>query len=299
MDWLNYHHFLYFYVVAREGSISAASEILRLAPSTISVQIKTLEETLDQQLFERVGRNLVLTEQGRTAYSYAEEIFSLGQEMMDTFRSRPTGRPTRLNVGVADVLWKDIAYQLIEPATQLENGVRLACREGTHDELLGALALHQVDVVLADAPIGPTVSIKAFNHQLGQCGVVIMASPGFVAKHGSEFPENLASAPFLMPTEKTALRRHLDQWFESEEAKPNIVAEFDDSALMIQFGANGMGAFPVPSIVAEDVATRYDVIELGRAERVQQSFFAITVDRKIKHPGVQAICTAAKQQIFH
>ncbi len=298
MDWLNYHHFLYFYMVAREGSISQASEILRLAPSTISVQIKTLEETIGEDFFERSGRNLVLTERGRVAYSYAEEIFGLGQEMLDTFRSQPTGRPFRLHVGVCDVLWKDIAHQLLDPALKMERPVHLICREGSQDELLAELAIHNVDVVLADAPIGPAVNIKAFNHLLGHCGVSILASEKFVAEYGTEFPRCLDSSPFLMPTEKTALRRHLEQWFESEGIHPHIVAEFDDSALMTTFGSAGVGALPVPSVVETDIAEQFGLRRLGSAERVQQNFYAISVERRIKHPAVQAICDAARQSVF-
>lgn len=298
MEWLNYHHFLYFYMVAREGGISNACEVLRLAPSTVSVQIKTLEDALGEDLFERSGRSLVLTERGQVAYSYAEEIFGLGQEMLETFHSQPTGRPVRLRVGVCDVLSKDIAHQLLEPALQLDPGVHLICREGTQDELLAELAIHNVDVVLADAPIGPTVNIKAFNHLLGHCGAIILASEAFVSEYGHEFPRCLDGAPFLMPTSRSAFRRHLEQWFESVEVSPQVVGEFDDSALMATFGAAGVGAFASPSVVEHDVSRQFGVQILGVAERVQQSFYAISVERKIKHPAVQAICDAARQTVF-
>lgn len=298
MDWLNYHHLLYFYVVAREGTISAASELLNLAPSTISVQIKTLEEALDTPLFERQGRNLVMTPEGQVAYSYAEEIFALGQELLDTFRSQPVGRPHRLTVGIADVLWKDIAYQLVQPATRLDYPVRLTCVEGTFDELLASLAVHQVDVVIADAPLGPSLSVKGYNHQLGSCGVALLGTPELVERYSENFPQSLQGAPMLLPTERTALRRNMEHWFDIEQVHPAIVAEFDDSALMTSFGAAGDGLFPAPSVVEIDILEDEGLAVLGHLERVQQRFYAISVERRIKNPAVQAICKVARQQVF-
>lgn len=298
MDWLNYHHLLYFYLVAREGTISAASEVLRLAPSTISVQIKTLEESLEVSLFERQGRNLVMTPEGQVAYSYAEEIFSLGQEMLDTFRARPVGRPQRITVGIADVLWKDIAYQLLQPATRLDYPVRLTCVEGSFEGLLADLAIHQVDVVIADAPLGPNVNVKGYNHQLGSCGIGLFGKAELVDKYREGFPQSLEGAPMLLPTERTALRRYLDQWFDAEGFHPHIVAEFDDSALMTAFGAAGDGIFPAPSVVEEDILARHNVALLAHVDQIQQRFYAISVERKIKNAAVQAICNAARQTIF-
>ena len=298
VDWLNYHHLLYFYLVAREGTISAASEILRLAPSTISVQIKTLEESLDVALFERQGRNLVMTPEGHVAYSYAEEIFKLGQEMLDTFRARPVGRPQRVTVGIADVLWKDIAYQLVQPASHLDYPVRLTCVEGSFDDLLSRLAIHEVDVVIADSPLGPNVNVKGYNHQLGSCGIALFAHADLLDEYREGFPESLEGAPMLMPTERTSLRRYLDQWFDAGGFHPHIVAEFDDSALMMSFGSAGDGIFPAPSVVEFDILERHDVELLGHVEQIQQSFYAISVERKIKNPAVQAICTAARQSVF-
>ena len=298
MDWINYHHLLYFWIVAREGSISQASDVLRLAPSTISVQIKTLEEYLGEDLFERSGRSLVMTDRGKLAYSYAEEIFGLGQEMLDTFRSQPEGRPYRLTVGITDVLWKDIAHQLILPAMAMDEPVRLTCREGGMDELLAELAIHNVDVVLADAPLGPTVNVKGYNHLLGECGVTLFAAPPLAARMREDFPAALDGHPILLPTERTALRRQLEQWFAAEEIRPNLVAEFDDSALMSTFGAAGQGCFPAPTVVADAICRQYDVEIIGEAPRVQQQFYAISVERKIKHPAVFAICEAARRSVF-
>lgn len=298
MDWLNYHHLLYFYLVAREGTISAASDVLRLAPSTISVQIKTLEDALGEQLFERSGRNLVLTERGKLAYSYAEEIFGLGQELLDTFRSQPVGRPYRLRVGIADVLWKDIGHQLIQPAMELDHPVRLTCLEGSFDDLLAQLAVHNVDVVLADAPLGPSVNVRGFNHLLGHSGVAFFGTELLAADYGCDFPASLDGAPMLLPSEKTALRRHIEQWFDSEGVRPYVVGEFDDSALMTSFGAAGVGIFPAPSVVETDISERYGLSVLGAPGKVKQEFYAVTADRKIKHPAVQAICEVARQTVF-
>lgn len=298
MDWLNYHHLLYFYLVAREGTISAASELLRLAPSTVSVQIKTLEESLNVALFERQGRQLVLTPEGQVAYSYAEEIFSLGQEMLDTFRARPVGRPQRITIGVTDVLWKDIAYQLVQPAARLDYPVRLTLVEGALDNLLADLAVHQVDVVIADAPLGPTVNVKGYNHELGSCGIALFGQPELVAKYREGFPKSLEGAPMLLPTERTALRRHMEQWFNVAAFRPQVIAEFDDSALMTSFGVAGDGIFPAPSLVAEDILARHDLELLGQIDQIEQHFYAISVERKIKNPAVQAICNAARQHVF-
>ncbi len=298
MEWLNYHHLQYFYVVAREGTISAASDVLNLAPSTISVQIKTLEDSLEMQLFEREGRNLHLTAEGRLAYQYAEEIFSLGNELLDTLKSRPIGRPQRLTVGIADVLWKDIAYQLIRPATRLTEPIHITCVEGTFDELLAELSVHHVDVVIADAPLGPTVSVRAHNHQLGSSGVSIFGPSELVDEYREDFPKSLEGAPMLLPTSRTALRRSLEHWFDAEGFAPRVVGEFDDSALMTSFAQAGDGLFPAPSVVELDITARGNLELLGAVERVNQRFYAISVDRKIKHPGVQAICEAARQSIF-
>ena len=290
MDWLNYHHLLYFYLTAREGTIAASSTMLRLAPSTVSTQIKTLEDALDTPLFERSGRRLVLTAEGRIAYSYAEEIFALGNELLDTFRARPTGRPGLLTVGVADVLWKDIAYQLLQPARGLEPAVRLSCIEGAVDALLGKLAVHQVDVVLADAPLGADVSIGGTSHEIGHCRVALYGRPEIVDTYVDNFPDNLHEAPMLLPTERCALRRHLTKWFDRNDVTPKVVGEFDDAALMTSFGSEGSGLFPAPSLVESELLARRNVKRLAVLDDVEHRFYAITLDRKIRNPAVEAIC---------
>lgn len=298
MDWLNYHHLLYFWVVAREGSIARASQELRLTQPTISAQIQALEETLGEKLFTRAGRSLMLTDMGRTVFRYADEIFSLGRELLDTLKGRPTGRPIRLVVGVADAVPKLIAYRLLEPALQLPEPVRVICREDKPDRLLVGLAVHELDLVLTDAPVGPTVKIRAFNHLLGESGVTLLGIERLAATYRPGFPGSLNGAPFLLPMENTTLRRSLDQWFEAEGIRPVVVGEFEDSALIKAFGQAGTGLFTAPSVIEAEVRQQYGVEVIGRVEAVRERFYAVSVERKLKHPAVVAISEAARQKIF-
>jgi LysR family transcriptional activator of nhaA len=299
MEWLNYHHLLYFWTVANEGSIARACEKLLLAQPTISGQLRALERSLGDKLFARSGRGLVLTETGQTVYRYADEIFSLGKELADTLKGRPTGRPLRLRVGVADVLPKIVSYRLLEPALHLTEPVQIICREGKPDRLLAELSLHGLDIVLTDAPVGPSVKVRAFSHLLGECGVSIVAAAELAKRLRKRFPQSLDGAPFLLPTDNTVLRRSLDQWFEAKGIRPVIRAECEDSALLKAFGQDGIGAFSVPSVVEKEVCRQYRVNPIGRVEEVKERFFAISVERKLKHPAVVAISDAARQKLFH
>jgi LysR family transcriptional regulator, transcriptional activator of nhaA len=298
MEWLNYHHLLYFYTVAREGSVARAAEQLRLAQPTISGQIRALEESLGERLFARSGRHLVPTEMGRVVYRYADEIFSLGRELMDTLRDRPTGRPVRLVVGVADALSKLIAYRLIEPALRLPEPVHVICREDKPERLLAELSVHGLDLVLADAPLSPAVRVRAFNHLLGECGVTIFAAPRLAATLRRGFPQSLEGSPFLLPADDTMLRRALDHWFDAIGVRVQVAGEFDDSALMKVFGQAGTGAFAVPSVIEREVRRQYGVSLVGRVDAVRERFYAITVERRIKHPAVVAISQAARTELF-
>lgn len=298
MEWLNYHHLLYFWTVAREGSVARACEQLHLAQPTISAQIRSLEESLGAKLFAREGRGLALTDTGRVVYRYADEIFSLGREMRDTLRGRPTGRALRLAVGVADVLPKLVAYRLLEPALRLPEAVQIVCTDGKPDELLGELARHKLDIVLSDAPLGPGAKVRAFNHQLGECGVSVLGSAALAKAHGGAFPESLDGARFLLPTEGTALRRSLDHWFDARGLRPVVAAEFEDSALLKAFGQAGAGLFVVPSVIEVEVCRQYQVEPLGRIEAVRERFYAISVERRLKHPAVVAISEAARRELF-
>lgn len=296
MQWLNYHHLHYFWLAAREGGISRAAKQLRLTHTTVSEQIRALEDALGEPLFEKAGRRLALTEMGRLVYGYAEEIFSLGREMMETVQGRPTGRPSRLVVGIAEVVPKLIAKRILDPALTGPEHVKLVCREDKLDRLVSSLAAHEVDVIVSDSPLAPGSTIKAFNHLLGDCGISILGHKGLVARYRKDFPRSLDKAPFLMPMEGTALRRSMDEWFAAESIHPAIQAEFEDSALLKVFGQDGVGLVAAPTTIEEQVARQYDLQLVGRIDAIRERFYAISVERKIRHPAVLAICEAARAE---
>ncbi len=298
MEWLNYHHLHYFWVVAKEGTIAAACKVLYLAQPTISAQLRALERSLGEKLFTRVGRNLALTETGRIVYRYADEIFSLGCDLMDTVKGRPTGRPIRFNVGVADVLPKLVAYRLLQPALQLPEQIHLVCHEGSPPELLTRLAVYELDLVLSDSPIGPDVRVRAFNHLLGECGISIFGTKELAGKYRRRFPKSLDGAPFIIPTSNTALRRSIEHWFDSEGIRPRVFGEFEDSALLKVFGQAGVGLFAAPTVIEKEVRRQHDVRVVGRLESVRERFYAISVEKKVKHPAVLAIANEARQKLF-
>lgn len=295
MEWLNYHHLLYFWTIARVGSLSRASEELNLSPSAISGQIRVLENSLGEKLFVKSGRRLMLSETGRMVYRYADEIFKLGKELQDTLKDRPVGRPLRVTVGVADVIPKIIARELLNPALQIQDSVCLVCREDKPDRLLAELALHELDVILMDAPASSHVKVKAFNHLLGECDIFIMANKKLVSQYKKAFPSSLHSAPMLLPAENTALRRALDHWFEENDISPQIMGEFDDNALLNVFGQMGIGLFPTPSLIAGEVRSQFNVEPVGRLHDVKQRFYAVTVERRIMNPAAAAICHEAQK----
>lgn len=298
INWLNYHHFMYFWLAAREGGIQAASRKLNLAHPTVSVQIKQLEETLGHALFDRSRRKLQLTEAGELAYRYADEIFSLGREFLDAIEGQPVGRPIRLVVGISDVMPKLIVRNLLDPALHLDTPVMLTCSEDRFDRLLAALATHELDVVLADTPCPPGSGIRAFNHLLGECGVTFFASRDLARRFRRGFPKSLDGAPMLRPATDTALGRGVIQWLESLDVRPRVVAEFEDSALMKAFGQDGIGVFPLPSITEADVKRQYGVQVVGRTEEIRARFYAISPERRLKNPAVVEICAAAREEIF-
>ena len=295
MEWLNYHHLLYFWMVAREGSIARAGEQLRLAQPTISGQIRMLEQQLGEKLFQRSGRNLVLTDVGRLVYEYADQIFALGREMLDTLKDRPTGRPMRFQVGVTDEVSKIMAYRFLQPALSISSPVFMVCREGPLDRLLGDLAIHALDLVLADTPMASTIKVKAYSHPLGDSPISICATPALAAHYRKGFPRSLHGAPFLMPTETKSLRRALEQWFDKEDIRPRLAGEFDDSALLKTFGQAGAGLFAVPTAIQEEVVRQYGVAVVGQLDEVRERYFAISVERSLKHPAVVAISDAAHE----
>lgn len=299
MEWLNYHHLLYFWMVAKHGSITRASSELRLAHPTISGQIHRLEEVLGEKLFARSGRNLVLTDTGRIAFRYADEIFALGQEFQDELKGRSVGKPIKLVVGVSDVIAKSIVHRILEPAFQLRDQVHIVCREArSPDAFMAELAVHAIDVVLADAPAGPGLAVRAFNHPLGECGSSFFASPQLARTCRKGFPRSLDGVPVLLPSSNSTFRRVLDQWFQSHDIRPKIVAELDDLALASVLGEQALGVLAAPDVIAKELRKRYALQLVGRAKDIRQRFFAISVERKIKHPAVAAICEVARKKIF-
>jgi LysR family transcriptional activator of nhaA len=299
MEWLNYHHLLYFWMVAKHGSITQASAELRLAHPTISGQIHRLEEVLGEKLFTRSGRRLVLTDSGRIAFRYADEIFALGQEFQETLKGRSTGKPLRLVVGVSDMIAKSMVHRILEPAFALRDKVRIILREArSADAFMGELAINAIDVVLADAPAGPGTPIRTFSHPLGDCGSSFFAAPQLARRCRRGFPRSLDGVPMLLPSSDSTFRRALNEWFQSHDVRPEIIAELDDLALASVLGETGLGVIAAPDVIEKELRMRYGLQLVGRAQEIRQRFFAISVERKIKNPGVAAICEVARKKIF-
>lgn len=298
MQWLNYHHLLYFWTVAKSGSIVKASEELHVSQPTISGQIKELEAVLGERLFNRVGRGLVLTEMGHLVYGYADEIFSLGRQLMDTVKQRPTGRPMRLAVGITEGVPKLVAESIMEPVMGMKDPVRLVCREDDLDSLLHELSAFRLDVVLSDRPLGSGTKVKGHTHPLGHCAVAFFGAKKIAAQYAKNFPQSLDNAPVFVPTEDNALRRSLELWWDQQGIRPQILGEFEDGALMKVFASRGTALFPAPAVIAAPVCQQYGVQQVGTIDAVQERFYAITVDRKIKHPAVLALCDTARHKLF-
>jgi LysR family transcriptional activator of nhaA len=299
MEWLNYHHLLYFWVVAKEGSVTRASEQLNLSQPTVSAQLRDLEDVLGQKLFTRVGRSLVLTDAGRLVYRYADEIFPLGKELMDAVRGVPSDRPARLVAGIADTVPALVAHELLKPATELPNKIRLVCHHDKPERLLSELSVHDLDVVISDAPLAGSVKVRAFSHVLGDCPVIVFGSKNLVAKYKRGFPESLDRAPFLFPAEGIALRRSLDQQFAAMKIQPELAGEFDGHALLAAFANDSMGLFAAPAVIQTAIMRQYRVEPLGELPNVRDRYYAISIERKIKHPAVLAIVENARQSLFH
>ena len=298
MSSLNFKHLRYFWAVAAQGSIARASEILHLTPQTISGQLRELEEQLNAKLFQKSGRNLALTDTGRMVFSYADEMFRLGDELQDVLEGRIPGAAMTLTVGVAMVVPKLLAYRVLEPVLKMEESVRLICQEAPLSDLLADLSVHKLDLVLADSPISPALNIRAYNHPLGESGISFFASQKTARKYAAKFPRSLNGAPMLMPTASSALRRMLEQWFERHKITPTVVAEFEDRALMKAFGEAGAGIFTSPTAVEHDVVAKYGVRVIGRSEEIKERFYAISAERRIKHPAVSAITETARSELF-
>lgn len=298
MEWLNYHHLLYFWMVAKKGSIARACEELRLAQPTISGQIRALEESLGEKLFARQGRKLVLTDSGQVVYRYADEIFALGSELTDVLKGRPRNRPSRLIVGVSDLIPKLIAYRILEPALGMKGGVQMECYENTPEKLLLNLSAHEFDLVLTDAPAYSAARVKVFNHLLGSSGIALFASPPLANIYRKRFPASLTGAPFLLPMRDSTMRQILDQWFEANSIRPRVLGEFQDVALLTAFGQAGNGIFAAPIAIEREVRSRYRVAKVGELGTRLIEYYAISAERKIKHPAATIIAEVAKNRLF-
>ena len=294
----SYNHLYYFWTVAREGGVGRAAEVLHLTPQTISSQLKVLEDGLGVRLFDRSGRKLVLTEAGRLALGFADEIFRLGSEMTEALKGRTSGRPLQLSVGVVDVVPKLIAYRLLEPALHLDEPVRILCREGKLEDLLADIAVHKLDMVLADTPLAGALNVRAFNHPLGECGISFFAAPPLAERYRPGFPGSLQDAPMLFPAEGSALRGALMHWLDRIGIRPRIVGEFEDRALMQAFGQSGVGVFISPSVIDAEIAQQHGVMALGSTTDVRERYYAISTERRLRHPGVVAVSDAARLQLF-
>jgi LysR family transcriptional activator of nhaA len=296
---VNYKHLHYFMQVAKLGSVTRASEQLHLTPQTISGQIQLLEEAMGSALLAKSGRSLVLTDAGRLVLGYAEEIFSMGAELSEAVREHKAKvRLLEFKVGVVDAVPKAIAYRLLEPATQLPQRVRIVCREGKLEGLLAALAMHRLDLVISDTPMPTSISVKAFNHQLGASGVSFFAAPALAETFEGPFPRCLDGARMLMPGDDSAVGRRLRAWFQERSLQPLVVGEFDDSALAKEFGRRGAGVFVAPTVLAREIERQFGVKEVGAAAEVLAEFFAISVERRVTHPCVVAMTQAARNELF-
>lgn len=298
MQRINYQHLFYFWNVAREESITRACERLHLAQPTISGQLAVLEEAIGEKLFYKNGRKLQLTDTGRIVFHYADEIFSLGQELSNTLKGLPTGRPLRLILGVADALPKLVVYRLIEPVFRLSEQVQILCYEDKSERLVAGISVQGIDLILSDTPLTPSSSANAFNHLLGECTVTVFGTSQLASVYRPDFPRSLTGAPFLLPTSNTALRRSLDQWFDAENIRPKIQAEIEDSALIKTFGSGGSGLFVAPVTVETEILRQYEVEVIGRIDAVKERFYAIAARRKLKHPAVTAILDNARKNLF-
>lgn len=298
MDRINYQHLYYFWMVAKQGSITAACDILHLAQPTISGQLAVFEQSVGTKLLRKEGRRLVLTETGRAVFHYAEEIFALGREMGHMLKGRTTERGLRLNIGISDAMPKLIAYRLMAPLLRLSDPKQIQCVEDKTERLLTEIGLHSIDMMLSDVPATPASGTRVFNHFLGESSVAVFAAADLAERYRQDFPRCLNGAPFLLPTGNTSLRRSLDQWFDTQQISPVIQAEVEDSALLKTFGAASAGLFFSPRAVAEEIQRQYGTLMLGVAEGVTERFYAITAQRRLKHPLVTAILENAKQGLF-
>lgn len=295
---LNYKQLHYFWNVAKAGSITRAAERLHLTPQTISGQLAELERSLGTDLFRRIGRRLELTSAGKLALSHADEIFQIGNELEQSLRNGAGSGELSFRVGVADAVPKSLAFQLLAPAMALAEPVRLICYEDKLERLFAELAIHQLDLVIADRPLPSELGVKGYNHALGRCAVAFYAVPELAERYRSTFPRSLDGAPLLLPGDKVAVQAPLMRWFNEHQIQPHIIGKFDDSALMKAFGKAGVGIFPAPTILSDEIREQYGVEVIGCAPEVMVRYYAISIERRLTHPAVVAVSEAAKQSLF-
>jgi LysR family transcriptional activator of nhaA len=298
MRHLNYSHLFYFWNVAREGSIASAAEILHLTPQTISGQLKLLDQSVGQPLFERAGRGLVLSETGRVVFEYAEDIFSVGAELANFVRSGAGGGPELLRIGAVSTMPKLVVQRIVAPVMAGEHAVHVRCVEATLDQLLADLALHRLDLVLSEQPMPAGIGLRAYNHRLGQSGLSFFGPRKGAAATRRGFPASLDAAPMLLPSKHSVQRRHIDDWFEAQGIAPEVVGEFDDSALLKAFGEAGFGYFAAPTVIEDEICRMYRMAVIGRAPEARESFFAISPERRLKHDAAVAITSMAREDLF-
>ncbi|HVH41846.1 MAG TPA: transcriptional activator NhaR [Labilithrix sp.] len=298
---LNFHHLRYFWITAREGSVTRAARKLRVTQPTVSEQLRALEDTLGEPLLRREGRRLVLTDVGRTVLRFAEEIFSLGNDLVDTVRGRPTGQPAQLAVGISESVPKIIAYRILEPAlgSDPKTMVRVVCQEDSTERLVAQLASHALDMVITDEPVGPAQPARAYSHLLGECGISVFGVAKLArALKKAGFPKSLDGAPMLLPSPGTSLRREIDQWLDARGIAPRVAGEFQDPALMKVFAQAGVGLFVAPDAIAAETVLAQGLARVGAMKPLRQRFYVVTVERKLVHPAVQLIAGAARQTLF-
>lgn len=295
---LNFRHLYYFWVVAKEGGITRAAERLGVAVQTISMQLSQLEKMMGKTLFAPQGRRIVLTEAGRLALGYADQIFMLGQQLQEALLQEEVGQSMRLTVGISDSLPKLIAYRLLEVALLMPERIRIECYDGQFEALLADLALHKLDVVLTDRPVNTGTSLRVFSHALGNCKICLFGTESLAQKYQNNFPASITGAPLLLPTRNNTLRGHLDQWFELNGLRPYIVGEFEDSALLTTFGRSGLGLFPAPMALAADIKEQFNAMPVGELDDVREYYYAVSAELKVRHPAVEAILSARHAGVF-
>jgi len=295
---INFRHLYYFWVVAKEGSITRAAERLDVAVQTISAQLNLLEQSIGKALLAPQGRRLVLTEAGRVALGYADQIFLLGEQMQEVLSETDVGQTMRLTVGVSDSMPKLIASRLLEVALRLPQKVKLVCHEDDFESLLGDLSVHKLDVVLTDRPVPSGTTLRVFSHLLGESAVTLFGLPDLAERYRPGFPTSLHGAPLLLPTRNHAIRGRLDHWFEANDVRPDVVGEFDDNAMMNTFAHHGLGLFPASSALEAEAKAEFGAVPVGELSGVREQFYAISNERKIKHPAVEAILNASHGAIF-